>query len=90
MKFLGGATTLFSFLKVYKTSETKRLFPYERFDKPGKLDIHELPPYEAFFRKLRNNNPLNEDFIDYEKLRKIGLDEQQFSCFKSKLSSIWF
>ena len=29
MKFLGGATTLDSFLKAYKASETKRFFPYE-------------------------------------------------------------
>ena len=36
-----------------------------------------MPPYEAFFSKLRNNNPLNKDFIDYEKLRKSGFDEQQ-------------
>ena len=29
MNFLGGATSLDSFLKGYKTSETKRNFPYE-------------------------------------------------------------
>ena len=37
-----------------------------------------MPPYdEAFFSKLRNNNPLDKDFIDNGKLRKSGLDEQQ-------------
>ena len=36
-----------------------------------------MPPYVAFFIKLRNNNPLDKDFIDYEKLRKSGLDEEQ-------------
>ena len=36
-----------------------------------------MPPYEAFFSKLRNNNPLEKDFIDYEKLRKSGFGEQQ-------------
>ena len=77
MKFLGGATTLDSFLKAYKASETKGFFPYEWFDNPDKLDFPELPPYEAFFSKLRNNNPLDKDFIDYEMLRKTGLDEQQ-------------
>ena len=77
MKFLGGATTLDSFLKAYKASETKRFFPYDWFDNPDKLDFPKLPPYEAFFSKLRNNNPLNKDFIDYEKLRKSGLDEQE-------------
>ena len=77
MKFLGGATTLDSFLKAYKASETKGFFPYEWFDNPDKLDFPELPPYEAFFKKLRNNNPLDKDFIDYDKLRKTGFDEQQ-------------
>ena len=36
-----------------------------------------MPPYEAFFSKLRNNNPLDKDFIDYDKLEKSGFDEQQ-------------
>ena len=70
MKFLGGATTLHSFLKAYKISEAKGILPSEWFDNP------ELPPYETFFSKLRNNNPLDKDFIDYEKMRKSGLDEQ--------------
>ena len=77
MKFLGGTTNLDSFIKAYKSSETKGFFPYKWFDNPGKLDFLELPPYEAFFSKLRNNNPLDKDFIDYEKLRKSGFDEQQ-------------
>ena len=76
-KFLGGATTQDSFLKVYKASETKGFFPYEWFDNPDKLDFPELPPYEVYFSKIRNNNPLDKDFIDYEKLRKSGLEEQQ-------------
>ena len=77
MKFLSGATTVDSFLKAYKASETKEFFPYEWFDNPYKLDFTELPPYEAFFSKLRNNNLLDKDFLDYERLRKSGFDEQQ-------------
>ena len=38
MKFLGGATTLDSFLKAYKANEMKGYFPYEWFDTPNKLD----------------------------------------------------
>ena len=34
MNFLGGATSLDSFLKAYKTEETKGFFPYEWFDNP--------------------------------------------------------
>ena len=77
MKFLGGATTLDFFLKAYKASETKGFFPYEWFDNPDKLEFPELLPYEAFFSKLSNHNPLDKDFIDYEKQRKSGFDEQQ-------------
>ena len=73
MKFLGGATSLASFLKVYKASETKGFFPYEWFDTVDKLENEELPPYEAFFSKLRNNNPLDKDFEDYQKLRSSDL-----------------
>ena len=77
MKFLGGATSLDSFLKAYKASETRGFFPYEWFDNPHKLDFPKLSPYEAFFSKIRNNNPLDKDFVDFEKLKKSGLDEQQ-------------
>ena len=43
MNFLGGATSLDSFLKAYKTSETKGFFPYEWFDHPDKMQNRELP-----------------------------------------------
>ena len=42
MKFLGGATSLDSFLKAYKTSKTKGFFPYEWFDCPDKMLNTEL------------------------------------------------
>ena len=77
-KLLAGATTLNSFLKPYKASETKGFFPYEWFDYPDKLDFPEFP-YEALFSKLRNNNLLDKDFLDYEKLRKSGLDAKNDS-----------
>ena len=32
MNFLGGATSVDSFLKAYKTAEIKSFFPYEWFD----------------------------------------------------------
>ena len=49
MNFLGGATGLDSFLKAYKTSETKGFFPYEWFDHTDKMQNTELPPHDAFF-----------------------------------------
>ena len=37
MNFLCGATSLDSFFKAYKTSETKGFFPHERFDHPNEM-----------------------------------------------------
>ena len=61
INFLAGATSLDSFFKAYKTEETKGFFPSEWFDNPEKLNNKELPPYDSFFSKLRNNNPLEKD-----------------------------
>ena len=58
MNFLGGATRLDSFLKAYKTAETEGFLPYDWFDCPQNMNNSELPPYDAFFSKLRNLNPL--------------------------------
>ena len=60
MKFLGKETSLNSFLKAYKATEAKGFFPYEWFDNPDKFDFPKLPPYEIFFKKLKNNNPLEK------------------------------
>ena len=49
MNFLGGATSLDSFLKAYKTKETKGFFPYEWFDCPEKMNNKELPSFDSFF-----------------------------------------
>ena len=68
INFLGGATSLDSFLEAFETAETKGFFPYEWFDCPQKLNNSELPPYDAFFSKLRNVNPLEKDYSDYQKI----------------------
>ena len=57
MNFLGGATSLDSFLNAYKTEETKGFLPYEWFDCPEKMSNKELPPYDSL-SILWNNNPL--------------------------------
>ena len=77
MKFLGGATTLDSFLKAYKASETEKIFPMSGLITQTNLNFPELPPNESFSSRLRNNNPLDKDFIDYEKLKKSGLECEQ-------------
>ena len=75
--FLGDATSLDSFLKAYKTKETKCFFPYEWFDCPEELNNKELPPYDSFFSILRNNNPLEKDYNDFQNLVKSGLTTEQ-------------
>ena len=98
MKILGGATTLDSFLKVYKAIETEFFYPYEWFGSPDKLDCTELPPYETIFSKPRNRNPLEKDFNGYQKLVNGGLDLQgalknyvfkQFHQQVLKITLIW-
>ena len=77
MNFLGGATSLESFLKAYKTKETKGFFPYEWFDCPEKINNKELPPYDSFFNILRNSNPLEKDYNDFQNLVNSGLTTEQ-------------
>ena len=79
MNFLGGATSLDSY-KAYKTEETKGFFPYELFDNPEKMNNKELPPYDSFFTKLRNINPLEKDYNDFENLTNSGLSTEQAVC----------
>ena len=77
MKFLGGATSLDSFLKTYKTKETKVFFPYEWFDCSEKMNNKELPPYDSFFSILRNSNPPEKDNNDFQNLFISGLRTEQ-------------
>ena len=77
MNFLGGATSLESCLKAYKTAETKGFFPYEWFDCPQKMNNSELPLYDAFFSKLRKVNPLEKDYSDYQNLPSSGLKTEE-------------
>ena len=85
MNFLGGTTSLDSFLKAHKTSQTKGFFPYEWFDHPDKMQNTELPPYDAFYSKLRSCNPLEAEYTDYVNLLKSGLTTEQ-AVVKLKLS----
>ena len=85
MNFLGGATSLDSFLKAYKTSETKGFFPYECFDHPDKRQKPELPPYDAFYSELLSCNPLETKYTDFVNLLKSRLTTER-AVIKLKLS----
>ena len=73
LSFLGGATSLDFFLKFYKTSETKDCFPHEWFVDPENLNNTQLPPYEIFFSKLRNNHLSEKNYPDFRRLIDGGL-----------------
>ena len=47
------------------------------FDSPEKLDATFLRPYDCFFSKLRNSNPLEKEFTDFIKLLNSGFSQQQ-------------
>ena len=85
LNFPGGATSFDSFLKAYKFWETKEFFPNEWLDHPNKLQNTELPPYDAFYSKLRSCNPLEAENTDYVNLWKSGLTTEH-AVVKSKLS----
>ena len=75
VNFLGGATALDSCLKAYQSKETRGYFPYEWFDSLSKLDCSHLSPYDSFFSKLKNLNPLGKDFTQFEKLIQSGKEQ---------------
>ena len=77
LNFLGGATSLDSFLKAYKTKETKGFLPYERFDCPEKMNSKELPPYDSFSSILRNSKPLEKGYNDFQNLVNSDLSTDQ-------------
>ena len=82
MNFLGGATSLDSFLKLTKQQKLKASF---RMNGPQKMNNSELPPYDAFFSKLRNVNPLEKGYSDYQNLLSSGLKSEE-ALSKMKLS----
>ena len=77
MNFLSGATSLDFFHEAHKTKETKGFFYYEWFDCPEKMNNKVLPPYGSFFSILRNSNPLEKDYNDFQNLVNSGLTTEQ-------------
>ena len=66
-----------SFLKAYKTKETKGFFPYEWFDCPEKINNKRLPPFDSFFSVLLNRNFLEKDCKDFQNLVNSVLTTEQ-------------
>ena len=51
--------------------------PNEWFDCPEKMNNKELPPYVSFFSILRDSNPLEKDYNDFQNLVSSGLTTEQ-------------
>ena len=68
LKFLDIANYLVAgfsysqYLKAYGGSEEKGHFPYEWMPSMDKLNVSQLPPHEAFFSTLKNENISAEDY----------------------------
>ena len=77
MNFLGGATSLDSFIKACKTKETEGFFPYQCFDCPERLNNKEFPPFDSFFSILQKINPLEKDYNDLQNLVNSGSTTEQ-------------
>ena len=54
MNFLGGATSLDSFLKACILRETERVFPFEWLDSFEELSRLSLSAYDEFLNHLSN------------------------------------
>ena len=87
MNLLGGATSLDSFLKAYKTNETESFFLYEWFDCTENLSNKELPPYDPYFKNLHNSNPLEKNYNDFENLVQSDLSREQ-AMAKLKMNNV--
>ena len=85
MNLLSGAASPDSFLKAYKTPETKRFFLQEWLDHPDKVQNTELPPCDDFYSKLRSCHPLEAEYKGFGNLLKSGLTTEQ-AAVKLKLS----
>ena len=76
MNFLGGATSLDSFWKAYKTSETKGFFPYKWFDQPEKMQNLE-PPRMMLSTVNFAAATSSEQYMDYVNVLQNGLTTEK-------------
>ena len=72
------------FLRAYECEQTKGFFPYEWIDSLDKLEETSLPPHEAFYSSLKNQNITEEE---YEYCQQVW-EENEMSTFQEFL--IWY
>ena len=72
------------FLKAYECEQTKGFFPYEWIDGLDKLNEASLPPHEAFYSTLKNQNISAEEY----RYRQQVWEENQMITVKDFL--VWY
>ena len=60
--YLARGFSYSQYLKAYKCTEQKGFFPYEWMTSLDKLIVSQLPPHEAFFSTLKNENISANDY----------------------------
>ena len=71
-------------LKPTRPQRNNVYFLFELSDDPEKLNNTQLSPYQTFFSKLRNKNPLERDYPDFQSLIDGGLTSKE-AILKLKL-----
>ena len=74
MQYMAPGFNLDTFIKSFadNTSSHKSYFPYEYLNSYDKLTETEMPPYDAFVSKLRQENQLDSEYQTYL-VQKFGL-----------------
>lgn len=72
------------FLKAYECEQTKGFFPYEWIDGLDKLEETSLPPHQAFYSSLKNQNISEEE---YQYCQQVW-EENEMITFKDFL--VWY
>ena len=82
--FLAPGFSYAKFLKAYECPQTKGFFPYEWMDSLDKLDHPSLPPHDAFFSTLKNENITEQE---YQYCQQVWSDNNM-QTFKDFL--VWY
>ena len=61
--YLAPGFSYAQFLKAYECEQTKGFFPYEWVEGLANLEETSLPPHEAFFSSLKNENITEEEYL---------------------------
>ena len=70
-KFLAPGTSYDSMVKAYGCTLQKSFFPYTYFKSMAVLSETAIPPYAAYFNDLKNQNSLEIEFTQFQRLNAL-------------------